>query len=120
AARDTGGPPLMMWIPGDQYAASIWVPAGGAPDYQWYSEAIFHFALHDIEAWLLWNTPRLPDGSSERRVEQTLSEFERYIGDPATEATINASTSTRDRTLLTTETIDWDTARYLLSGMRVG
>lgn len=108
AARDAGGPPLMMWIAGDQYEKSVWVPAGGAPDYQWYSEAIFHFALHDIEAWLLWNTPRKPDGSSEQRVEHTLNEVERHISGVAGLQSI------------TNEPPDWDSARYLLSGMRVG
>jgi hypothetical protein len=102
-----GNPPLMFWICGDQCPSSLWVPVGGAEDYRWYAEAMFHFGLHDVTTWLAWNTYRKTDGSSERRISDIVDEIDSLIG------------GFQDRTVVTTETIDWDEARYILSGMSV-
>ena len=107
--RGAGGkPPIMMWVCGDQYDQSIWVPAGGAADYQWYAEALFHFGMHDIDTWLFWNTPRMADGSSERRLERIVSEIDTFVG------------GVEGRRALVTRAPNWDTDRYVLSGMDVG
>ncbi len=101
-------PPLMMWIAGDQYDQSLWVPAGGAPDYQWFAEGMFHLGLHGVTTWLYWNTHRSVDGTGELRVTQIVDEIDQFVGGLSPDS------------VLVTSTVDWDRDRYLLSGRAAG
>ncbi len=104
--------PISAWISGDRpYGAytSAWLTSGYADSNDWYHENIFHLGLLGVKDFLLYNDGRSSDGSGELMVSNTLNELDTMIGFASRESA----------PVLTLDAPNWDTDKYVLTGMRI-